>query len=84
METTTKHAYWSDRQCDLMRTQNSEKGICVYLTKLNGVEKETMITEIMKYPMKTPHAERFDDSIYLGEVIRFVRLELFPMKKYTI
>lgn len=82
METTTKHAYWSDRQCDLMRTLNSKERVCVYLTKLNGVEKETMITEIMKCPMKNPHAERFDDSIYLGEVIRFVRLKLIPIKKH--
>ncbi len=71
----TRYAYWSSRQYKIKNRLGCKK-VNIYLVIKNGVEKEVAVTEIMLYPKKLPHAERFDDSIYLGQVIRFVRDEI--------
>lgn len=70
----TKYAYWSTQQYKILKKLGDKK-VNIYLVVQDGVEKEVRITEIMRFPKKLPHAERFDDSIYLGQVIRFVRAE---------
>ena len=54
----------------------------IYLVKKNGVEKEAKITEIMKHNDVSPHAQRFSDSVYLGEVVRWIRAENLSMLTY--
>jgi sRNA-binding regulator protein Hfq len=78
METTT-YAYWSYKQFNNIYQINKNRGrktkVNIYLVRKNGIEKEARITEIMKYKEVSPHAERFSDSIYLGEVVRWIRIE---------
>lgn len=71
----TRYAYWSAQQYKIMKRLGSKK-VNIYLVVKDGVEKEVGVTEIMRFPKELPHAERFDDSIYLGKVIRFVRDEI--------
>ena len=76
---TTRYAYWSDIQHNnlikINKISNKKTKVNIYLVRKNGVEKETKITEIMKYNKVSPHAERFSDSLYLGEVVRLIREE---------
>ena len=75
----TKHAYWSYIQFNniykINKSSDKKTKVNIYLVRKNGIEKEAKITEIMKYKEVSPHAERFSDSIYLGEVVRWVRIE---------
>lgn len=76
---TTRYAYWSDIQHNnlikINKISNKKTKVNIYLVRKNGVEKETKITEIMKYNKVSPHAEHFSDSLYLGEVVRWIREE---------
>jgi hypothetical protein len=76
---TTNYAYWSYKQYNNIYKINKSRGIKtkvnIYIVRKNGIEKEARITEIMKYKELSPHAERFSDSIYLGEVVRWVRID---------
>jgi sRNA-binding regulator protein Hfq len=78
METTT-NAYWSYKQFNniyqINKNRDRKTKVNIYLVRKNGIEKEARITEIMKYKEVSPHAERFSDSIYLGEVVRWIRIE---------
>ena len=76
---TTHYAYWSDIQHNniikINKISNRKMKVNIYLVKKNGVEKEAKITEIMKHNDVSPHAQRFSDSVYLGEVVRWIRAE---------
>ena len=76
---TTHYAYWSNIQHNNIIKFNKNCGrktkVNIYLVRKNGVEKEARITEIMKYNERSPHANRFSDSVYLGEVVRWVKVE---------
>tara|TARA_X000000950_G_C13443626_1_gene469054 strand:+ start:113 stop:355 length:243 start_codon:yes stop_codon:yes gene_type:complete len=76
---TTHYAYWSDIQHNniikINKISNRKMKVNIYLVKKNGVEKEARITEIMKHNDVSPHAQRFSDSVYLGEVVRWIRAE---------
>ena len=76
---TTKYAYWSYEQFNniyqINKNRDRKTKVNIYLVRKNGIEKEAKITEIMKHKEVLPHAERFSDSIYLGEVVRWVRTE---------
>jgi hypothetical protein len=78
MQNTTKYAYYSEKQenCGyLSKSSNNEKRVKynIYLVKKDGLEKEVKVTEVMGSKDSKPHAERFDDSVYMGEVVRWVR-----------
>lgn len=76
---TTRYAYWSYKQYNniyqINKNHHRKTKVNIYLVKKNGIEKEARITEIMKHKEVLPHAKRFSDSIYLGEVVRWVRTD---------
>ena len=78
MQNTTKYAYYSEKQENtiyLLKSYNNKKIVKynIYLVKKDGLEKEVKVTEVMRSNDVKPHAERFDDSVYMGEVVRWVR-----------
>ena len=78
MQNTTKYAYYSEKQENtsyLLKSYNNKKIVKynIYLVKKDGLEKEVKVTEVMRSKEVNPHAERFDDSVYMGEVVRWVR-----------
>ena len=78
MQNTTKYAYYSEKQenCGyLFKSSNNEKRVKynIYLVKKDGLEKEVKVTEVIRSKEVNPHAKRFDDSVYMGEVVRWVR-----------
>jgi hypothetical protein len=78
MPGTTKYAYYSEKQENtsyLLKSYNDKKIVKynIYVVKKDGLEKEVKVTEVLRSKEAEPHAERFDDSVYMGEVVRWVR-----------
>ena len=64
------HAYYSTKQ------YHQNKNLYIYLNEKNEKVYATSIT-----PQKLEEMNRFDDMIYLGEVVKYVETQTFNLSR---